>query len=443
MVSDDNTPKDQRQVSPYSLATRLIYGKAVSDHWDYTHQVVPPIIGSSTFRLDSAGRGAKGFTQVAQPPSNSSGELPIYIYDRIGEPTTDMLQDALADAEGGEICVTFATGMAAIAAATLFSLRPAAEIIAHKTIYGCTYSLFTTWFPRMGYKVLFADLTDPEALLPLVNDKTQLVYLESPANPTLELLDTSAITGVIAAINQKRPLENQILSVFDNTFATPFCQRPLSHGADIVLHSLTKGICGFGTEMGGAVITRQKFFEPLVLFRKDFGSNLAPNAAWHILVYGLPSLPLRIRHQQTTALAVAEFLASHRLVDTVNYPGLSTFPQFDLAQKLLRDFDDNFAPGTLIYFTITGNDPEHCKKRGEIIMDFIASNAYAITLAVSLGQIRSLLEHPGSMTHSAYPAAEQLKAGIDPAGIRLSIGAESTSDIIRDLAAAFKAAEAG
>jgi methionine-gamma-lyase len=422
--------KSQGKVNEYHIPTQLLYGEAVTSAWNYSHHVIPPITTSSSFRLGSAARGAKGFGEIGQFKDISSSQ--IYVYDRMGEPTVDMLQNALATAEGGEIAVTYATGMAAIHAAIMSNIEEGDEIICHSMVYGCTYSLLLNWISKLGIKVHFCNLTDPKKLESLLNDKTRIVYLESPVNPTLELLDTEAITKIVNKRNLKRG-KRKILTLFDNTFSTPFGQRPLLHGVDIVIHSLTKGICGFGTDMGGAVITRKEFFEKLVIFRKDFGSVLAPATAWHILVYGISTLHLRLPYQQQNASQIAEYLSNHKKVSKVLYPGLSSFPYFKTAKRLLKNYQGDFSPGFMIYFSLKGKSPEDSKRKGEKMMDFIAKNAYCITLAVSLGQLRTLIEHPGSMTHAAYPAKEQLDKGIDPGGIRLAVGVESVEDIIKDI----------
>ena len=422
----------------YSTLTRLIYGKSVTSEWDYSHHVVPPMTASSTFRLDSARRGAEGFGAIGFPPSDTTLNSPIYVYDRMGEPNNDMLQTALAIAEEMDIAVTFATGMAAVHAASCFALRPGDEIISHGMVYGCTYSLYTTWLKNMGVKVHFCDLSDPGSFLPLVNDHTRVLYLESPANPTLQLLDVEAIVNNLKRVNADRAKDNQILSVMDNTFATPLCQRPARFGVDVIVHSLTKGISGFGVDMGGAVITRKEFQDNLILFRKDFGGNLSPQTAWHIMVYGISTLGVRIPKQQQNAIEVAKFLEEHPLVEGVRYPGLPSFPQYELAQRMLMDYDGKFAPGFMVYFTLKADTAEAAKERGERMMDWLAQNAYCVTLAVSLGQLRTLIEHPGSMTHLAYPAEEQIKLGIDPGGIRLAVGIENSKDIIHDLKAALE-----
>jgi cystathionine beta-lyase/cystathionine gamma-synthase len=200
-----------------------------------------------------------------------------------------------------------------------------------------------------------------------------------------------------------------------------------------VVHSLTKGLSGFGTDMGGAVVTRGEFVESLLRFRKDFGGTLAPQTAWHMLVYGLPTLSLRIPRQQENALAVARFLENHREVDFVRYPGLESFPQYGLAERQMRDYHGDFAPGIVLYFALKGKTPGDTVERARRFIDFIADNSYAITLAVSLGQLRTLIEHPASMTHSSYGADGQKNHGFDPGGIRLAVGVEDADDIIRDL----------
>jgi len=421
----------------YSILTRLIYGEAHTEEWDFGHHVIPPLTSSTTFRLKSVERGSQGFSQIGNLP-DTAGFDPIYVYNRMGDPVIDMLQNALATAEKGECAVTFATGMAAVHAAVGIFLEQGSEIICHQMVYGCTYSLFTTWFNKLGIKVHFADLSKPGTFIHLINEKTKVIYLETPANPTLEMTDISAVTSIIKECNETRSAENQIYSVIDNTFSTPYTQRPLEHGIDVVLHSLTKGICGFGTDMGGAVITRNQFFEKLIMHRKDFGASLSPKSAWHILVYGISTLGLRIERQQTSALRIAEFLEGHPAIESVFYPGLESYPQRELALRQLRNYRDEFSPGFMIYFTLKGKTPEESKTNGAKLMNFIADNSYAITLAVSLGQLRTLIEHPSSMTHSAYSAEEQVSRGMHPGGIRLAVGIEEAEDIMKDLETALQ-----
>jgi cystathionine beta-lyase/cystathionine gamma-synthase len=185
--------------------------------------------------------------------------------------------------------------------------------------------------------------------------------------------------------------------------------------------------------MGGVVVGPRWSYDLVMLYRKDFGGALAAKSAWPILVYGLPSLPVRMKQQMETAKKIAEFLQNDPHVERVSYPGLRSFPQYELAQRQMKDYDGNAAPGSLLSFTLKGRTPKIRHDNGEKFINYLAQNAYTITLAVSLGHIRTLIEHPGSMTHAAIPIEEQVKRGMDPGGIRLSIGLEAPEDIMNDL----------
>ena len=422
----------KRKKEEYRMRTRLIHGNYESRRWDYDHHVIPPISSSTTFRLRSTHRGAQGFLDFGSLEAQQGQEVPIYIYDRLDEPTRGMLEESLAYAEGGEIAVTFSTGMAAVSAAFGVTVASGDEIIAHQAMYGCTYSLLTNWYPRYKIPVHYCDLTQPKNLKPLINSRTRVVYFETPVNPTLDLIDIQAIRALLDKVNHDRPDGSKILMIIDNTFATPYCQRPLPLGADIVVYSLTKNIGGFGTDMGGAVITSTKFFNHLLLYRKDFGGVLSSKSAWPILVYGLPTLATRIANQQKTALKVSEFLESDPKVSLVRYPGLASFPQADLAQRQMTNYDGKFSPGSIIYFVLQENGKGE-NEAAEKFIDYIADHSYTITLAVSLGQIKTLIENPFSMTHAALPPELKKAQGIEPGGIRLSIGLEDWRDIIEDL----------
>ena len=419
--------KKSKCEDPCSMKTFLIHGKFKTKKWDYNYHIIPPISSSSAFRLISTERGAKGFEKFLEGGPGLSKIFPIYIYDRLDEPTRGMLEETLAHAEQGEVAVCFGSGMGAISAALGITVKSGDEILCHRTLYGCTFSLFTNWYPKYNIKVKFIDMTKLENVKRNLNKNTKIIYFESPANPTLELIDIEEISK-IAKSSKYKPYV-----IVDNTFATPYCQRPLTLGVDIVAHSLTKGIGGFGTDMGGVVVTSKKFWHGLLLYRKDFGGVLPPKAAWPILVYGLSSLNLRMKEQQKTALEVASFLESHPKVKKVIYPGLSSFSQIELAKKQMLNYEGEFSPGIMLYYTLIRNG-----KTTRKFLDYIARNAYSITLAVSLGQIRTLIESPSSMTHSALPASEQKKFGLDESGIRMSIGLEDPKDLIRDLDSALK-----
>ncbi|HWP83194.1 MAG TPA: aminotransferase class I/II-fold pyridoxal phosphate-dependent enzyme [Bacteroidota bacterium] len=424
----------------YSLQTRLIYGESVSKKWDYNHHVIPPISSSSTFRLDTAKRGAQGFAEFAHTNGDVSVEskCPIYIYDRLGEPNKELLEEILASAEGGEMALTFSTGMSAISAALGALTGYGDEIVAHRTLYGCTYSLLTNWYPRYNIKTQFVDFKNAGAIRRAITERTRVLYFETPVNPTMELIDIAEVAEIARTINRHRRANRKLYVVVDNTFASPFCQRPLSLGADFVVASLTKAICGFGTDMGGVVVGGRWSYDRLLLYRKDFGGTLAAKSAWPIMVYGLSSLPVRLKQQMANAMTIATFLQHDPRIEYVCYPGLASFPQHDLAQRQMRDYDDNFAPGSLLYFAVKGKTPKARHDKGEKFINFLAENAYTITLAVSLGHIRTLVEHPSSMTHSAIPLKEQVEKGIDPGGIRLSVGLEKVEDVIHDLSNALE-----
>jgi cystathionine beta-lyase/cystathionine gamma-synthase len=412
---------------PYSKRSFLVHGKYLSAKWDFQHHVVPPISSSSTYQLETAERGEAGFCGFSDPKERAHRRSEIFIYDRLDEPTRAMLEERLAFVEDGKVAVCFSTGMAAIAAALGVTLKAGDEVVAHRALYGCTYSLLTNWMPRYGISVRYADLTRTATLDRVLGPRTRAVFYETPVNPTLELIDIAAVS---AACRKRR-----VLSIVDNTFATPFCQRPLDFGADLVAHSLTKNICGFGTDMGGAVVTNRDLESDLLLYRKDFGGVLSPKNAWPILVYGLPSLELRMRKEELNALEVARFLEGHPKVASVAYPGLESFPQRALARRQMTDFDGSFAPSNMIYFVMKGGD-----RAASRLVNHCAKHAYTITLAVSLGQIRTLIEKPTGMTHSALPKAVQKSGHLAPGGVRLSVGIEDAGDLIHDLREALQRA---
>ncbi|MBI2417704.1 MAG: aminotransferase class I/II-fold pyridoxal phosphate-dependent enzyme [Ignavibacteriales bacterium] len=426
----ENTPFDD---SKYAMETHLIYGKVVSTKWDYSHHVVAPLTSSVIFRLNSAERGAEGFTEFAHTPAVGTENAPIYIYDRLGEPNKDMLEENLAYIEKGETAVTFSTGMGAISGILAVLTKSGDEIVAHKSLYGCTYSLLNFWYPRYNILTRHVDMTVLENIRAAITPRTRVVYFESPSNPTLDIMDIPAIRVLVDEFNTDRSESEKIHIVVDNTFATPYCQRPLELGAHFVLHSLTKGIGGFGTDMGGVVIGKKHYRDMLLMVRKDFGAVLGAKAAWTVMTYGLPTLHLRISRQVANAQKIAEFLEKHPKVEYVNYPGLPGHKFHEIAKREMIDFNGNFAPGSLIFFVVKGKDLEAMKENGRRVMNFAADNAYTLTLAVSLGHTRTLVEHPASMTHSAMPARELLDAGIHPGGIRLAIGLEHPDDLIMDL----------
>ena len=421
----------------YRARTHLIHGSFVTGKWDYAHHVNPPMTASASFRLSSLRRGLEGFAHFAEEAGENH---PIYIYDRLDEPTRGMLEENLAYAEGGEVAVCYASGMAAISAVLSVLAERDTEILAHETIYGCTYSLMTNWLPRFGVNTTFTNLVEPANVARHVKPSTRVVYFETPVNPTMDLIDIAAIRREVDKINAGRPEVQRLKVVVDNTFATPYCQRPIEHGADFSVNSLTKDIGGFGTHVGGVVVGPRSYYYRLMLFRKDFGGVLSPQTAWGILVYGLPTLATRVVNQQKSAFRVAEFLKGHPQIEGLRYPGLDSFPQKELAHRQMVSSDGAFAPGSMIYFSVKANgDPLRTAER---FADYLAEKSYCITLAVSLGNIKTLVEHPYSMTHSAMSHEERMRRGVRPTGIRLSLGLEDYHDIITDLKQALAACAA-
>ncbi len=243
--------KDRKRT--YHKETRLIHGDFHSPHWDYSDHIVPPISASAAYRLESTERGAKGFQSFANPEFNRHTQPPIYIYDRLDEPSRSMLEDNLAAAEEGECGVCFATGMGAISASIGVLAKSGDTVLAHRTLYGCTYSLFKNWMPRFGITVKMVDCKDVEALEAMMTDDVVAVYFETPSNPVLEIVDIAAIRAAVDRVNANRGKKRRIFIVVDNTFATPFCQRPITLGADVVVQSITKNVGGFRNRHGRRV----------------------------------------------------------------------------------------------------------------------------------------------------------------------------------------------
>lgn len=414
---------------PKHMEAFLIHGEDMTPRWDYSHHVVPPMTASVIYRVGSVERGAKGFAQFGD--YDAMTEEPIYIYERIDEPTTGMLEDRLAEAERGEMGIAFSTGMAAISALTCALTKSGDHIVSNDSIYGCTYSLFTNWMPKRGVEVSFAHLNGAD-IASLIRPTTKMVYFETPVNPTLELIDIEAVCKAVAKINEKRGADDKVLVVVDNTFASPFCQRPIEFGVDFVVASLTKHLSGFGTDMGGIIIGPKKYFRDLMFYRKDFGGVLSGRHAWPFLVYGLPSLATRLRQTMATATKLANFLSTHPKVERVSYPGLETHPQYQLARKQMRTYDGQFAPSSVLYFVLKGS-PSEAKKKGAALMNWLAEKALSYTLAVSLGHCKTLIEHPSSMTHSAICLEDQVRAGIDAGGVRVACGLEEPSILIEEM----------
>ena len=367
-----------------------------------------PIYQTSTFYFESCEQGGRRF----------AGEEGGYIYSRLGNPTTTVVENKIAALEGGEACAAAASGMGAISSC-LWSIAGAGKhIIADETLYGCTFALLSHGMTEYGVEVTFTDLSNIENLKANLRENTVAVYLETPANPNLKITDIELIARLAHEYNAG------IKVVCDNTFASPALQNPLSLGADVVVHSATKYLNGHGDVIAGFVVGSAEFITRVKMFGlKDMtGSTLGPFEAWLIL-RGLKTLEIRVARHTESAKKLAQYLYENDKVEHVNYPGLPSHPGHDIAARQMRDF------GGMISFEIKGG-----KEAG---MRFC--NALKLcTIAVSLGDAETLVEHPASMTHSTYGPDELKAAGISAGLIRLSVGLENVDDIIADFEQAFK-----
>ncbi len=372
-------------------------------------EVSVPIFQSSTFAFRSADEGAARF----------SGSTPGYIYTRLANPTINALEDAIVALEEGSGGLATATGMAAITTVFLTFLERGTHVVSSECVYGPTRTVLETSFARFGSEATFVDTSDLAGIRAAMRPNTRIVYLETPANPTMTISD---IAGAAAIAH-----EHGALLVVDNTFASPFLQRPLTLGADIVVHSCTKLLNGHSDVVGGAIVTREeKLHRQIKPTLNLFGGTMDPHQAWLIL-RGILTLPLRAERSQRNALQLARFLRTHPMVSWVLYPGLEDHPQHALARRQMDGF------GSMIAIGVRGG-----LEGGKTLMDHVK----VFTLAVSLGGVESLIEHPASMTHAGLPRAEREAAGIADELVRISVGCEDVDDLQEDLDQALDAVRA-
>jgi methionine-gamma-lyase len=361
----------------------------------------PPVHFTSTYTFKSAQHGADLF----------SGEEEGHFYSRISNPTLSVLEERLACLENAEAGLAVASGIAAITS-TLWTLLAAGdEIIVDKTLYGCTYAFLHKGLSKFGVKVTHVDLRDHELLLNAISARTKVIYYETPANPNMRLVDIKTVSELAK--------ENAIITVVDNTYATPLITRPIELGADIVVHSATKYLGGHGDLTAGMVVGSKSIIDKIRFEGvKDMtGACMSPFTAMLIL-RGLKTLELRMQRHCSSAQKIAMFLQACPQVSAVYYPGLKDFEQYALASKQMNMF------GGMIAFELYGG-----MSAGKQLMDELS----LIQCAVSLGDAESLIQHPASMTHSTYTAQERIEHGISDDLVRLSVGLESVEDIIADL----------
>ncbi|ELP86431.1 methionine gamma-lyase, putative [Entamoeba invadens IP1] len=377
------------------LQTQLLH----PDKTHVSHSHVLPIFQTSTFCFDSTQQGADLFM----------GKGEGHIYSRLGNPSVEQFEEMVRNAEHAEGTAAFSCGMGAINSSTLAFLQNGDHLITGDTLYGCTVSLFNHWLPRFGIQVDFVDTSDVENVKKAWKENTKMVYLETPANPTNKISDIEAIAAYCH--------EHGARLVVDGTFTSPVFMKPLDLGADISLHSCTKYINGHGDVVAGVSSTKTKAdILTIKAYRKDAGSLMSPMDAF-LCVRGMKTLPLRMKVHHENGLKVAQFLENHPKIVKVNHPGLESFPGHKLAMKQMTGFGSTFS-FEMKTFEAAKTLMEHVK---------------VCTLAVSLGCVDTLIEHPASMTHAAVPENIMRQQGITPEMVRISIGIENPDDIIADL----------
>lgn len=361
-----------------------------------------PIYQTSTFVFDSAEQGGKRFALEEEG----------YIYSRLGNPTTAVFEEKIAALEGGEAAVATSSGIGAITSTLWTLLKAGDHVIADKTLYGCTFAYLNHGVAKFGVEVDFIDTSDLELVRKTMKSNTRVVYLETPANPNMKVVDIKAV----AEIAHTNP---NTLVVVDNTFATPFCQRPLELGCDVVVHSVTKYLNGHGDVIAGVVISKKEIIDQVRLVGvKDMtGSVLGPTEAFYI-IRGMKTFELRMRRHCENAMKVAEYLEAHDKIEKVYYPGLKSHDGYEVASKQMDAFSG------ILAFELKGGF-----EAGKTLLN----NVKMAALAVSLGDAETLIQHPASMTHSPYTKEERLAAGITDGLVRLSVGLENIEDIIADL----------
>ena len=369
--------------------------------------LIAPIYLTSTFAFPTAEYGAGCF----------AGEEHGHFYTRISNPTLALLESRMAALESGEAAVAFSSGMGAIAATFWTLLRPADEIIVSRTLYGCTFALLHHGIGEFGINVLHVDMSNLADVEAAITPATRMIYFETPANPNMQLVDIAAIS----AIAHKH---DNITVVIDNTYCTPYLQRPLEMGADVVVHSATKYLSGHSDITAGVVVARQTVADKIRLQGlKDLtGAVLSPQDAY-LLMRGLKTLALRMDRHCSSALAIAQFLEEHPAVESVTYPGLSSFPQYALATRQMK------MPGGMIAFELKGG-----LDAGRRFMNALS----LFSRAVSLGGAESLAQHPASMTHSTYTREERALHDISEGLVRLAVGLEDLDDLLADITQALK-----
>ncbi len=377
--------------------TKLIHAGAFEDAFG---SATMPIYQTSTFKFKSAQHGADCF----------SGKSDGYIYTRIANPTIRAFEKNIAELENGFDGIATSSGMAAINSVFMALLGAGSHIVSTGAVYGPARGVLEQDYSRFGVEATFVNTSNLEDIRAALRPNTRVLYIETPANPTMDITDIKACAQIAK--------ENHLVLVVDNTFSSPFLQRPLELGADICLHSITKFINGHADIVGGVIVTKDhESYKKIRHSMVYMGCNMDPTQAFMVL-RGVKTLAIRIDRAQENAMQVAEFLQSHPKVAWIKYPGLPSHPQYDLAVKQMS------GPGAMMSFGLKGG-----YEAGKKLMD----NVHLALLAVSLGGVETLIQHPASMTHASVSYENKIAAGITDDLVRLSVGIEDANDIIEDL----------
>lgn len=391
---------------PLHIESLAIHGGEAVD--DPNGALVAPMYQTSTFVFPNVEIGGERF----------AGETPGYIYSRLGNPTVRQLEQRIASLEDMEDAAASATGMGAVAATTMAFLESGDHVVASDCIYGCSFALFTHMFKKFGIDVSFVDMSKAENLENAISSKTKMVFLETPANPHLKVIDLAPIGQLCR--------KYQLKMVVDNTFMTPLMQSPKDFGADLVIHSATKYLNGHGDVVAGIVAGKAEDIELIKLSTlKDMGATMSAHDAWLIL-RGLKTLPIRMERHCSSALTIVEYLQRVQAVSKIYFPGLNNPKE----QALIGPGKQMKAAGAVIAFDMKGGYQAAVNMLNQLSM---------IKLAVSLGDAETLIQHPASMTHSPLTPEARVQAGIGDGLVRISIGLEHPQDIIADLEQAFNA----
>jgi len=387
------------------FGTKSIHGGR--DHSDPFAALSVPIYQTATFKFANCQQGGDRF----------AGQEAGYIYTRLGNPTTTVLEKCVATLENAEAAVAFASGIGAISSVTWTICKAGSHIIADPTLYGCTHAYLEHGISRYGVEVTFTDLSDSNNLKNALKDNTALVYIETPANPNMKIIDLEEIAKIAHAYKK------HIKVVCDNTFATPYLQQPIALGCDVVVHSATKYLNGHGDVIAGFACGKEDFMgEVRMLGLKDMtGAVLGPQEAFLVL-RGLKTLEIRMERHCDNAVKLVEYLKANEKVTEIYFPGLPEHPNHEVAKKQMKRF------GAMIAFEVKGGHDAGAK-----LLDHLE----LCTLAVSLGDAETLIEHPASMTHSTYSPEALAESGIPEGLVRISAGLENAEDIIADLDQAF------